>query len=168
MELYNTPVYKVFVKGGEASNATQIKEWPAVRFMPYWNDPKEPNSHYRTKGWVNAGLHKLDKRLVTYYNPNYGTQNRHSPHRGAIQLRDSFLIHAGPSSLRDAGWGSAGCVEIIGDFSNFLKDIKTISGSTKSDTHKSILDLVKAKKFFVEVEYEVPPDFRSNLYGEVG
>ena len=67
-----------------------------------------------------------------------------------------------------AGWGSAGCVEIIGDFSNFLKDIKIISGSTKSDTHKSILDLVKAKKFFVEVEYEVPPDFRSNLYGEVG
>ena len=40
IELYRTPVYKIVIKGMDSTNASQIKEWPAVRFMPYWNDPK--------------------------------------------------------------------------------------------------------------------------------
>jgi hypothetical protein len=108
IELHRTPAYKVLIKGISVANSSQAKERPAVRFMPYWNDPKTPDKYYKTKGWVNSGLYKLDKRKVTYYNPNYGTQNRYSPYSGAIQLRDSFLIHAGPQNLRDIGWDSAG------------------------------------------------------------
>lgn len=168
IELYRTPVYKIVIKGIDGANSPQSKEWPAVRFMPYWNDPKTPDNHYKTKGWVNSGLHKLDKRKVTYYNPSYGTQNRHSPYSGAIQLRDSFLIHAGPQSLREIGWGSAGCVEIIGNFDNFKDDIKRISGSAHTNSHDAILELVKTGKLFVEVEYDVPPNFKLNLDSEVG
>ena len=65
---------------------------------------------------------------ATYYDANYNTSNSPSPHKGAIQIQNSFLIHSGPPTLEDSGWGSAGCVEIIGDFSEFKEDIKTVSG----------------------------------------
>lgn len=166
IELYRTPVYKVIIKGLDSTNSMLSKEWPAVRFMPYWNDPNALDSHYKTKGWVNSGLHKLERRKVALYKPDYGTQNRHSPFSGAIQLKDSFLIHAGPQTLNESGWGSAGCVEIIGNFDSFKEDIKRISGSPQAKAHDAILELVKAGKLYVEVEYDLPPNFKLALERE--
>ncbi|WP_207787665.1 hypothetical protein [Candidatus Thiosymbion oneisti] len=167
MELYYVPVYKVLIEGTNAKGAKVKKEWPALRFMPYWNDPKKPDPHYSTRGWVNAGLHQLPKKKVTFYNPNYGTQNRYSPYSGAIQMRDSFLIHAGPRNLSEEAWGSAGCVEIIGNFNDFKQDIADLSGSISKDAGGAISELVKAGKLFVRVDYARPPDIKKNFAGEL-
>ncbi len=163
IELYNTPVYWVSIKNDDGIE----RNWKSVRFMPYWNDPKNPNNKYKSKGKINAGLHQLTQKAVTYYDPNYGVSNRYSPFAGAIQLRDSFLIHAGPKNLSDSGWGSAGCVEIIGDFNEFKNDIKELSGTSTSDSRSAILELVRARKLFVEVEYAIPPNIFSKKAMEV-
>lgn len=166
IETYHVPVYKVFIEGTDSGGSKIKKEWNALRFMPYWNDPKKPDSHYHTKGWVNAGLHKLDKKKVTLYKPSYGTQNRYSPYSGAIQMRDSFLIHAGPRNLQESGWGSAGCVEIVGNFDDFKKDIADLSGSSKKNAGDAITELVKVERLFVKVDYATPPNIKKNFAGE--
>lgn len=163
MELYETPVYKVFI-----STEKSKKEWKALRFMPYYNDPKSPSSKYGARGWINSGLRNtISKKAVTFYNPAYGTINRYSPYSGGIQITRNFLIHAGPQSLVDTGWGAAGCVEIIGNFDNFKDDINKMSGLNKKDAHEAIKALVKAKKLFVKVEYAPAPKLKSKLKKEV-
>ncbi|MGH1438982.1 MAG: hypothetical protein ACRBBR_02625 [Cellvibrionaceae bacterium] len=154
-DVYKTPIYEVHIIQG----ANKIV-WHAVRFMPYWNDPKAPNPKYKTKGFVNSGLHSLNKRAVSLYLPNYFTRNRFSPNRGAIQLRNNFLIHAGPKTRFDYGWGSAGCVEIIGDFGKFKADIRDLSGiQTTVLPGDALAKMVANKKLFVEVQYATPPNF---------
>ena len=163
-EWYETPVYKVLIE-----NKSTKKQWKGLRFMPYWNDPKNLDPRYSTKGWVNSGLsNSISKKAVTYYNPVYGVHNRYSPYGGAIQIKGSFLIHAGPETLtlKDYGWGAAGCVEIIGNFDNFKKDIMDLSNSKKTDVHDAILELVKERKLFVTVEHAVAPDFKKKFWKE--
>lgn len=167
IELYRVPVYIVEIKGTDGSNKPQTKTWKALRFMPYWNDPASPKPNYRTKGWANAGLHSLAKKAVTFYNPHYGVQNRHSPYAGAIQMRDSFLIHAGPKVLTEHGWGSAGCVEVVGDFDKFRDDIKMLSGFAKPRAHDAILEMVRARTLFVQVNNATPPDLKASFVREV-
>ncbi|TYQ16932.1 UNVERIFIED_CONTAM: hypothetical protein Cloal_3513 [Acetivibrio alkalicellulosi] len=156
-KLFSVPVFWLYLHGTDDKNAPVQKDWKALRFMPYWNDPKKSSS-YRTLGWANAGLRHLPKKTVTYYNPIYMTRNRTSPFSGAIQMRDSFLIHAGPQTIHDSGWGAAGCVEIIGDFGQFREDIKILSGSTKVCSHDAILELVSAKKLFIQVDHAIAPN----------
>lgn len=160
-DIYETPVYKVFINGNG-----QAKEWKALRFMPYWNDPIIPEAKYKVIGWANAGLKSMPKRAVTYYDPNYGVHNTHSPYYGAIQIWNSFLIHAGPVNIHDYRWGGAGCVEIIGNFDNFKNDIKILSGSSQTSSHQAILELVAARKLYVQVNYASPPNLKENYWGE--
>lgn len=163
IELYKTPVYKVYIK----SKGKKIA-WKALRFMPYWNDPKKLSPAYKMRGWANSGLSSsIVKKLVTYYDPKYGTHNRPSPYSGAIQIKGNFLIHAGPENLLKSGWGAAGCVEIIGDFDKFKNDIRDLSGSNIKNAHQAILDLVKAKKLFVRVEAAIAPNLKNNFWREV-
>ncbi len=159
IELYNTPVYEVELVSGSTK-----KIWKAVRFMPYWNDPISPNAHYRSRGFINSGLHSFPKQAVPTYLPNYGTQNRYSPFRGAIQIRNNFLIHAGPRNLSDSGWGAAGCVEVIGDFSQFKKDIRNLAGIGGGvEAGTAISQLVQHKKLFIQIQQESPPNFRNHV-----
>jgi hypothetical protein len=81
--------------------------------MPYFNNPQRPDPDYRTKGWVNAGLSAARTVVISQYKQNYEVHNRYSPGKGAIVVKDTFYIHAGPASLQDVGFGSAGCIEII-------------------------------------------------------
>jgi hypothetical protein len=166
IELYKTPLYKVLIEGTTADGGKVTKVWSAIRFAPYYNDPTQPDPHYRARGWVNAGLHQLAKKAVTAYNPHYGTVNTVSPYSGSIQLRDHFLIHAGPETVANSGWGSAGCVEIIGNFTKFKADIADMSGSHETTVDQKISDLVRARRLFVEVKYATPPDFRKLLSHE--
>ena len=130
----------------EIKSIAGTKTWKAVRFMPYWNDPAAPDTRYRAQGFINSGLHKFSKQAVSLYLPNYGTHNRYSPFRGAIQIKNSFLIHAGPQNLHDFGWGSAGCVEIIGDFGKFKKNIRDLAGiSSATEAGTAISNLVQNK-----------------------
>ena len=162
-ELYKTPVFKVFLSQG-----SNLKEWKALRFMPFWNDPRRPTSAYKSQGFLNSGLSKtISKKLVTYYDPNYGVHNRYSPFGGAIRIRNNFLVHAGPQSLSDFGWGAAGCVEIVGDFDNFKDDIKELANSEILDPNKAILDMIKKKKLFIEVKHANAPNLRANFTREV-
>ncbi len=163
MELYRTPVYKVYIE-----NTHSRIEWKALRFMPYWNDPKYPNKSYSTRGWVNAGLSSaITRKVVTHYNPYYSTSNRYSHYRGAIQIRDSFLIHAGPETVKTYGWAAAGCVEIIGDFNQFKEDIKKLSNSSKQTSDEALKELVNSQKLLVSIEAATPPNFKKHLYKEV-
>lgn len=163
IELYRVPVYEVEIQSG-----SDIRKWTAVRFMPYWNDPKSPSAHYKTLGFVNSGLHKFPKQAVSLYLPNYGTHNRYSPYRGAIQIHRSFLIHAGPKNLKDIGWGSAGCVEIIGDFGQFKNDIRDLSGlSNTMEPGIAITKLVQNRKLLVQLEYSTPPNFKNSVIGSL-
>jgi hypothetical protein len=97
---------------------------------------------------------------ATYYDATYNTSNSPSPHKGAIQIQNSFLIHSGPSSLQDDKWGSAGCVEIIGNFSDFKEDIKTVSGiGGYLPSDEVIFRLIKAGKLYIEIEAAAKPSF---------
>jgi hypothetical protein len=72
------------------------------------------------------------------------------------------LIHAGPKNLLDTGWGSAGCVEIIGDFGRFKQDIRDLSGiGSTMEAGLAIFKLVQNRKLFVQVQYDTPPNFKS-------
>ena len=155
IEFYSTPVYFIDIKSKAGT-----KTWKAVRFMPYWNDPAAPDPGYRARGFLNSGLHKFPKQAVSLYLPNYPIHNRYSPHKGAIQIRNNFLVHAGPSNLSDIGWGSAGCVEVIGDFGQFKRDIRNLAGINAATTEDAALsNLVRNKKLFIELEYDTPPIF---------
>lgn len=157
-ETYSTPVFKVFIRNIKDDNKTQ-KEWSAIRFMPYWN-PQGAYTDYKTEGWINSGLSSRRKmKLVTLYKKNYEIHNTYSAFNGAIQITGNFLIHAGPKNLNDSGWGSAGCIEIIGDFNKFKQDIMLLSGSKKKDPDDAILELVKAKKLFINIEPAQSPRF---------
>ena len=163
IELYETPVYWVTIQ-----NDTIKREWKALRFMPYWNDPNNPDPRYKFKGWTNAGLSDAITRMViTNYNKDYRVSNRPSPYDGAIRIKGSFLIHAGPRTMDDLGWGSAGCVEIIGDFNSFKKDICDLSGSTISNVDDSLLSIVKKRKLILSLEYAKRPDLKSKFLKEI-
>jgi len=162
-ELYGVPVYKLTLK-----STLGVRTWKCLRFMPYWNDPENPSPHYRHKGWANSGLaDPITRKAVTNYNKNYRVQNTPSPYDGAIQIRDSFLIHAGPSTLKEWGWGAAGCVEVIGNFTLFKKDIRDLSGSEVSDFDNAILQLIKEKKLILTLQKAVRPNLKKNLLGEI-
>lgn len=156
-ELYSVPVY--YLEIINIDDPAVSCRWKCLRFMPYWNDPSSPSSNYKLRGWTVAGLSDRKERTqVTYYDSTYGTRNRFSPHRGAIQIQNSFLIHSGPSSVDDYGWGSAGCVEIIGDFSEFKEDIKTASGiKGYMPSDEVISTLVRKGKLFIEIEATQKP-----------
>lgn len=167
IELYRVPVFSVDLVGSNAADNPVTISWSGLRFMPYYNDPKRPNPHYSYKGWANAGLRSLQKRAVQRYDPNYRVQNTATPYDGAIQMRDSFLVHAGPPTLANAGWGSAGCVEIIGNFNEFKNDIKTLSGSTAPGLDDALLELVRERMLYVQVNQAIPPRIGKLLAGEV-
>ena len=125
--LYNVPVYKILVSGTDADGKNVESEFIAPRFMPFFNDPKHPDPHYRATGWINAGLSAARRVVVSKYKSDYAVRNRFSPGRGAIVVHQAFYIHAGPASRQDVGFGSAGCIEIIGDYNTFKQCIAAAS-----------------------------------------
>jgi len=159
--LYKVPVYKVRITGTNASHKTVSSEFQATRFMPYFNDPGNPDPRYKTLGWVNSGLSSARKISVSRYLPHYELHNRLSPARGAIVLKDYFYIHAGPPSLSEVGWGSAGCVEVIGNFDNFKKAIVKLSGLKEATDDIALQKLVKAGKLTVTIQGAKVPDIKS-------
>jgi hypothetical protein len=161
IEMYKTPIYKVWVDGTNAQGVKERREWQALRFMPYFNNPNDVVHEYRTVGWANSGLSNVPRQLVPQYKPDYEVHNRFSPFGGALVVKGSFYIHAGPADLSDIGWGAAGCVEMIGDFDKFKKDILELAGSTETDIHKGIGALVSAKKLFVQYEPTSAPNLRA-------
>ncbi|MFT3816405.1 MAG: hypothetical protein QM750_02035 [Rubrivivax sp.] len=161
IELYSVPLYQILVSGTDDSGAEQTYEFSAPRFMPYWNDPADPDKHYATRGWVNAGLSKTRTITVSRYLPNYKVQNRYSPGRGAIVLVGSFYIHAGPGEVSDFGFGSAGCIEIVGNYDDFKSSIGGLSGSVAKDADRAIEDLVKHRKLVVQIRQVSVPDIKA-------
>lgn len=166
IELYEVDVYQVEIKGKDNSGNTRKLIHKAPRFMPYWNDPLSPNKNYKTKGWVNAGLSSARNIVVTRYIPNYQVRNRFSPGKGAIVLWNAFYIHAGPADLFDIGFGSAGCIEIIGNYDDFKSDIESLSGH-KGSSDDAILALVKNRKLIVKIEGTNVPDIKSKFTREL-
>lgn len=144
IELYGVPVYYVYIKGTDDKGQSVKYTWKALRFMPYYNPPNF--SSYKTIGWVNSGLHKLNRQPAPEYKKAYEVHNTYSQHNGAIVLKGTFYIHAGPEDLTHIGWGAAGCVEIIGSFSEFKDQVKELSGSTQVDADSAISELVFYKK----------------------
>jgi len=161
--LYQVPVYKILVKGTDASGNNKSFEFMAPRFMPYYNNPKKPDPDYATKGWVNAGLSAARTVIVSQYKQNYAIHNIYSPGRGAIVVKGTFYIHAGPASLHAAGAGSAGCIEIIGDFDAFKKVIAELSGLLPGSSDSAIQQLVNSRKLIVTIQAATPPDIKSNF-----
>ena len=168
-ELYEVPVYKVFLDSNDAAKKPLRREWTGLRFMPYWNDPKNPEPGYEKhqKGWIDSGIHYHAKQPVLSYDPNYKIHNMPSEFYGAIQVRGNFLIHAGPKSLANEGWGAAGCVEIIGSFNAFRQDIMQLAGSTKTDITEGMLEIVNSRKLFVQYDIATPPNIKASLTGKV-
>lgn len=165
IELYGVPVYYVYIKGTDDKGQSVKYTWKALRFMPYYNPSNF--SSYKTIGWVNSGLHKLNRQPAPEYKKAYEVHNTYSQHNGAIVLKGTFYIHAGPEDLTHIGWGAAGCVEIIGSFSEFKDQVKELSGSTQVDADSAISELVFYKKLYIEIEYATPPNIKANFYKEV-
>lgn len=151
-DLYKVPVYEIIVSGHDAAGGVVTKNFMAPRFMPYYNDPKKPDPHYSTTGWVNSGLSKARQQVILQYKQDYEVQNRFSPGRGAIIVYKSFYIHAGPADLLDYGFGSAGCIEIIGDFDVFKQTIAVFSGVSGGTSDVAIATLVKDRHLSVTIE----------------
>lgn len=164
IELYSTPVYKIAIQN--VNDSSKKKEWKALRFMPFWNNPLSPSSSYKARGWINSGLTSVPKKKVTLYDKDYEVHNTTSPYGGAFQIQGNFLIHAGPSNINESGWGAAGCVEIIGSFDDFKKDIADLAGIKYKTLHEAMLNIVKSGKLFVEVLHATRPNLKSNFHAE--
>lgn len=149
---YEVPIYKVFIEGTDDKNNAVKKEWSALRFMPFWNNPKYPDADYKTRGYVSAGLNSFHKQAITLYKPNYPIHNHPSEYFGAIVLKGSFYIHAGPASIVEQQWGAAGCIEVIGSFNQFRLDIMSVCGSTKPDIAQAMTEIIQYRKLYVEVQ----------------
>jgi hypothetical protein len=158
--LYKVPVYRILLTGTDDTGKKVSGEYRAPRFMPYYNDPKRPSSHYKAKGWINAGLSSTRRVVVSRYKTDYEVQNRFSPGRGAIVVHESFYIHAGPATLADVGFGSAGCIEIIGNYNIFKNAIARLSGLTGLSDDNAITQLVKERKLIVEIQAAKVPDIK--------
>ena len=161
--LYRVPVYKILVKGFDDAKQRQIKTFMAPRFMPYFNDPKNPDPEYKTKGWVNCGLSSARTVTVTRYIQGYELHNRLSVYRGAIVVHQTFYIHPGPASICDYGFGSAGCIEIIGDYNIFKKAIADFSGVTSETSDGCIQKLVNDRNLVVVIETATVPNIRNSI-----
>ncbi len=160
--LYRVPVYKILVTGRDGDNKKSF-EFMAPRFMPYFNNPTRPDPHYQTKGWRNAGLSSARTVTVSQYKQDYAVQNRFSPGRGAIVVMGAFYIHAGPASLLDVGFGSAGCIEIIGNYNTFKRTIADLAGLFSVPADTAIRQLVNARKLRVTIQTAVAPDIAKNM-----
>ncbi len=167
IELYEVDVYEILIIGKDDAGNPVKNIWSAPRFMPYWNNPQNPYKEYKTKGWVNSGLSKARFIIVSKYISNYQVRNRYSPGRGAIVLLGSFYIHAGPADLDNVGFGSAGCIEIIGNFDDFKADIQALSGSEETSPDNAIIELVKNKKLKVKIEEANVPNIRNRFTREL-
>lgn len=160
--LYRVPVYRIQIKGTDVRGLAKTVDFMAPRFMPYYNDPQRPDPHYSARGWVNAGLSAARTVVVSTYKRDYEVRNRYSPGRGAIVVHAAFYVHAGPASLQDVGFGSAGCIEIIGNYDDFKKAITDLSGLTGT-LDAAIQQLVNEKKLTVHIQAAAAPDIRKNL-----
>lgn len=163
IELYKVPVYEIAVAGTDDGHRPIQHLHKAPRFMPYWNDPRSPDHHYKTKGWVNAGLSQARSIVVKRYIRDYEVQNRYSPGRGAIVLEGAFYIHGGPASETDIGFGSAGCIEIIGDYDLFKSQIAVLSGLKATSADDSIARLVAERKLLVVIAKAQVPDIKAQF-----
>lgn len=167
IELYEVPIYKVFLEGTDADGNDVKEVWTALRFMPFWNDPKNPSKGSSKRGWKDSGLKQVEHKPVPKYKEHYDVHNRPSNFTGAIVVQGFFYIHAGPENITESGWGAAGCVEVIGSFNDFRRDILGMAGSTESDIQVGMTALVKAQKLYVQYDLAQPPDFKSHFKGEV-
>lgn len=166
IELYEVDTYEILINGTDDTGNPQTFNHTAPRFMPYWNDPESPDPHYKYLGWTNAGLSSKRTVIVKKYLKDYQVRNRFSPGRGAIVVTGSFYIHAGPADESDYGFGSAGCIEIIGNFDDFKNDIQSVSGySGASDD--AILELIKEGNLKVIIEEATVPDIKANFTREI-
>lgn len=167
IELYKVPVYSIIVSGTDGAGKPKTFLHKAPRFMPYWNDPKKLSSHYKTKGWANSGLSSARTIIVNRYIRDYEVQNRYSPGKGAIVLKDAFYIHGGPANDTDVGFGSAGCVEIIGNYDTFKSNIASLSGSASKASDDAITQLVIQGNLIVVIESAVVPDIKKLFTREI-
>ena len=162
IELYKVPSYEMIVSGTDESGKSLTFTHQAPRFMPYWNNPSNPDKHYKTKGWVNSGLSSAQTIVVSRYLKDYELHNRYSPAHGAIVLKNTFYIHAGPVDENDYGFGSAGCVENIGDFGALKSHIALLSGFKGGNADDAIQTLVKEKHLTAVIQAAAVPDIRKN------
>lgn len=172
IEYYRAPVYYVYVIGTNANGVREKREWKAPRYMPYNNPAGERHEdEYKTVGFVTAGLSNVPRFAVGTYKPDYEVHNRYSPFGGAIVVKGGFYIHAGPESVQDSGWGSAGCVEILGNFDGFKKDVLELAGSTDTGSAAAInagmSKLVAARKLFVTYEAASRPNIKASFSRQV-
>jgi hypothetical protein len=166
IQLYRVPLYEIKVFGEDDKGKLQTFLHKAPRFMPYWNNPQKPYHAYKAVGWLNSGLSTARKIVVDKYKSDYELHNRYSPGRGAIVMRGSFYIHAGPSSETEVGFGSAGCVEILGNFDDFKKDVASLSGF-KATTDIVLMQLVHDKHLIVDIESASVPNIKLRLSREI-
>jgi hypothetical protein len=174
ISLFRSPVYKVFIVGTDRDGKPVRTEWTALRFSPFWNDPKHPAPRNiyvgQGRGWANSGIEYEAKKPVPAYLPNYHIHNSISRFEGAFQVRGNFLIHGGPETLLSPQWGAAGCVEVIGNFDQFRQDIIKLSGFSDvdvEDVNVAMVEIVRAQKVFVQYDLEKAPDLRGAFDREV-
>jgi hypothetical protein len=163
--LYRVPVYKIHVSGKDATQKKVVHEFAAPRFMPYYN-PGRKHPEYTSEGWLSCGLSDPRRVVVSQYIHDYEVRNRYSPGRGAIVVTGSFYIHAGPASQQDTGFGSAGCIEIIGNYDNFKSAIAQIGGlpATRGELDRSIRKLVEQAKLIVTIQAAKAPQLDRNHF----
>jgi hypothetical protein len=134
--------------------------------MPYWNDPKRRTPHDSSLGWIDSGLSYVARKHVPQDKEAYPIHNRRSEFKGAIVVQGMFYIHGGPVSLSRWGWAAGGCVEVVGSFDEFRRDILDLAGSTEADIQKGMKALVAARRLDVQYDLARPPDFKSRSTGE--
>jgi hypothetical protein len=167
IELYATPICYVYIDGFDRDGKAVRREWNALRFMPFYNKRSDPSEEYTQLGWANSGLRYVGRQPVPDYLPDYEVHNRYSEYGGALVVRGSFFIHAGPSEISEFGWGAAGCVEVIGNFDKFKGDILELAGSAEPDLDKGIGALVAARKLFVQYEQAQSPNLQAAFTRQV-
>lgn len=161
---YEMPVYILTVEGTDIKGIKKTKNYNCLRFSIYYNDPKNPDTHYKTLGGpFISGLANEQTHICPEYKKNYTIHNRAGQEVGALVIAGSFYIHEGPSKLTDIRFASAGCVEIIGSFKEFKEYIALLAGGT-GNTTDILLQLVSDQKLAIYAEKATKPKLKPVPY----
>lgn len=158
---YQVPVYTLTVSEGMGTGRAS-RTWDALRFMPFLNaTPGLSGYSLLAMNPIMVGLADLLEAPSPLYKPDYSVHNRPSTEDGAFVIPNhpTHYIHAGPmtlSSFGEAGWGSAGCIEVVG-FTSMKAYVHSLSGLSTKAERDALTELVQKKLLTITLERAVRP-----------
>ena len=158
---YGVPIYSLTVMGTNSKGEKVSRTWNVLRFMPYLNQNPQNTGYKQATGStpIMCGLSDERHSTIQSYNPNYQVHNSQTPENGGFVIYGNFMIHDGPDSENNTGWGAAGCMEVMGDegFTKLKSFIFDLSGSRDPNMEQGLKEFVSSGKLHINIEQSKRP-----------